>query len=69
MILPIYAYGQPVLKKKGIEIKGIIDGGANQYIYLVDITPVNAKPDSIMISDKGKFRFFLETTEPKDFIL
>lgn len=56
-------------EKKGIEIKGIIDGGANQYIYLVDITPVNAKPDSVLISDKGKFKFYIETTEPKDFIL
>lgn len=57
------------LQKEGIEIKGTIVGGANQYIYLIDITPVNAEPDSVLINDKGKFRFFVETTEPKDFII
>ena len=57
------------LFKKGIEIKGIINDGAGEYIYLIDITPASSKPDSVLIDSDNRFNFFHETTEPKDYIL
>ncbi|MCK4661907.1 MAG: TlpA family protein disulfide reductase [Bacteroidales bacterium] len=57
------------LFQKKTKVSGILVNGNEKYIYLLDLSFGNSKPDSILINDKDNFSFTIETEEPKDFIL
>ena len=52
-----------------LSVSGVITGGEEKWLKIIDMTQPGFMPDSIMIDDSGRFAFRQKSVEPKDFVI